>query len=405
MEFERRLEWAQKDEDVSRQEWFEKPASLDAVQGALQADEIVLEYVLGESRAYCLWISKNTAGVETLPAERRQIEAWTLDYLREIRAKKDAVDLARQLYSVLLDPLFRRSNAQRVVIVPDQILNLLPFETLQDTSGSRVIEGRIVSYAPAATVLKLLRNTPRTNGSRRGFLGVGDAPYEGQHRISGEVTKPNGVRGRLLRGLSDTFGMRLYDLPETRKEVLQISRVFGNDSVLLLGPDATETAFKSQPLAQFRVIHLAVHGYADSDYPERSALVLGADPHAHEDGLLQVREITRLHFNADLVTLSACDTGIGKVQGPEGVTSLAEAFLISGSQAVVASLWSADDIYTQALMQRFYMHIGEGKDKASALRDAKVDLITEYGGGLSPYFWAGFILIGDGVSSIQAKEP
>ena len=83
-------------------------------------------------------------------------------------------------------------------------------------------------------------------------------------------------------------------------------------------------------LIEFRVLHLAVHGFADPTYPERSALVLGADPKAGEDGLLQVREIKKLRLNAELTTLSACDTGVGKLQGEEGVSDLAEAFLAAG---------------------------------------------------------------------------
>src|SRR5205807_3539207 len=108
------------------------------------------------------------------------------------------------------------------------------------------------------------------------------------------------------------------------------------------------------------------HGFADPQFPERSGLILGADAASHDDGLLQVREIMRLRFNADLVTLSACNTGVGKLEGEEGVTNLVEAFLVSGAKAVVASLWSADDIYTGKLMERFYTHIAEGQPKAIA---------------------------------------
>ena len=121
---------------------------------------------------------------------------------------------------------------------------------------------------------------------------------------------------------------------------------------MLLSKDATETAFKKEPLDQFRVLHLAVHGFADTQYPERSALVLGADPESSDDGLLQVREIIRLRLNAELTTLSACDTGVGKLQGQEGISNLVEAFLVAGSKSVVASLWSADDTFASALMEQ-----------------------------------------------------
>src|SRR5207245_9960672 len=146
-----------------------------------------------------------------------------------------------------------------------------------------------------------------------------------------------------------------------------VNKLVGNDGIVLLGTQATETAFKTQPLQDFKIIHLAAHGFADTEFPERSGLVLGVDPDSHDDGLLQVREIIRLHFNADLVTLSACNTGVGKIEGEEGVTNLVEAFLVSGARAVVASLWSADDTYTGTLMERFYIHIAEGHPKARPL--------------------------------------
>jgi len=170
--------------------------------------------------------------------------------------------------------------------------------------------------------------------------------------------------------------------------------------VVLLGSNATETAFKSEPLSDFKIVHIAAHGFSDTQFPERSGLVLGVDPNSRDDGLLQVREIIRLHFNADLVTLSACNTGVGKLQGEEGITNLVEAFLVSGAKAVVASLWSADDIYTSALMERFYIHIAEGQDKAAALRNAKINLLAKYGRQVPPYYWGAFILVGDGGSPI-----
>jgi CHAT domain-containing protein len=232
---------------------------------------------------------------------------------------------------------------------------------------------------------------------------VGDAPYQDRNGVSKNVRKPNGMRMRLLRGFWEAFGTPLYDLPQTRVEVLNASRTFGKDAVVLLGSEATETAFKSQPLAEFKIVHLAVHGFADPKFPERSGLVLGVDPSSRDDGLLQVREITRLHFNAELVTLSACDSGVGKLHGEEGITNVAEAFLASGAKSVVASLWSADDTYTLALMEGFYAHIARGEDSSTALRQAKLDLLSEHGRQVLPYYWAAFVLMGDGSSAIPGR--
>ena len=135
---------------------------------------------------------------------------------------------------------------------------------------------------------------------------------------AGEFRLQPPCAGGFERGIADLSGMRLHDLPQTREEVEEIGKIVGPDAVILLGKDATETAFKKEPLDQFRVLHLAVHGFADTQYPERSALVLGTDPKSGDDGLLQVREIIRLRLNAELTTLSACDTGRGQTAGARG---------------------------------------------------------------------------------------
>jgi CHAT domain-containing protein len=401
VEYERRLGWSRTDERDSKARWYERPAPLKAIQATLRPQESILEYVLSEPQSYCLWISNHRGGVQILFSDRHQIEELTRRYLDTMRAKKDDSMLAKQIYSLLISPLPKEAVKQGFIVVPDGILHLLPFEALHDSTGKLLLETRTISYAPAATVLQVLRNTKPTLVAQRAFLGVGDVPYQDQGQVSAKVQKPRGVQQRLERGLSDAFGTTLYDLPQTRQEVLTVSKIVSKDSVLLLGPSATETAFKAQPLNEFKIVHIAAHGFADTQFPERSGLVLGVDPASHDDGLLQVREIIRLRFNADLVTLSACNTGVGKLEGEEGVTNLVEAFLVSGAKAVVASLWSADDTYTSALMEHFYSHIAEGQEKDEALRQAKLDLLVKYGKQVPPYYWAAFVLVGDGGATIS----
>jgi CHAT domain-containing protein len=124
-------------------------------------------------------------------------------------------------------------------------------------------------------------------------------------------------------------------------------------------------------------------------------------------GLLQAREIRNLSLNADLVTLSACDTGAGRLQGEEGITNLVRAFLFAGAKSVVASLWVASDIYAPILMDHFYRHLAMGEEKADALRKAKLDLLVEFGDQASPVFWAGFVMVGDGtgIAFIPRQRP
>jgi CHAT domain-containing protein len=169
--------------------------------------------------------------------------------------------------------------------------------------------------------------------------------------------------------------------------------------VLLLDANATESKFKSLPPSNFKILHFAVHGVSSPQFPERAALILGRDENSTDDGLLQFLEITQLSLSADLVTLSACDTATGKLEGEEGIDGLAEAFLLAGAKSVVGALWDVDDSATDTLMRSFYAHLANGEDKASALRHAKLDYLERLG-DRPPAYWAAFTLLGDGSSRI-----
>ena len=157
------------------------------------------------------------------------------------------------------------------------------------------------------------------------------------------------------------------------------------------GAEATEGHFKALPLDSTDVIHLALHGYVDLDYPDRSALVFAPDSSGTEDGLLQVREIRNLHLKAKLVTLSACDTGVGPI-GEAGVDNLVNAFIQAGADSVVSTLWELEDHSTERLMTDFYSQLAGHKRKVDALRSAQMDLLYD---GLPPYYWASFQIVGD----------
>jgi CHAT domain-containing protein/predicted negative regulator of RcsB-dependent stress response len=384
---------------------FEKPADLVSVQRALRPDELVLEYVLEEPHSFCLGFSKTQAWISKL-AGRKQIEDLTERYLARIKSMQPGSDLARQLYALLIAPLPVEASKLRLIVIPDGKLYLLPFESLKDLQGRYFLFSAVITYAPSATVLTALRTEPSRSMATRTFLGVGDIPYEPRGTLLAKVAGPSTISGRVLRGLYDLAGVHLEDLPHTREEVLSAQREIGTKiSIVLLGQDATETAFKAEPLGEFKIIHLAAHSLSSTQYPERAALVLGRDPRSSDDGLLQVREIVRLHLNANLVTLSACDTGIGKLQGEEGVTNLVQAFFLAGAKAVVASLWAADDSDTTSLMEHFYRHLAQKEDKATALQHAKFDLVQKYADQAPPFYWAGFVMAGEGSTAIPVGNP
>ena len=394
-----RLAWNQGD-----QRFPIDPAPLTQIQDSLKSDETLLEYVLEEPNSFCFRLHVRPQTCEAPPAGRKQIEKLVQRYVDEVRAKEAGVEEAKQLHAFLVQPIPETSTGKRFIVVPDGILNLLPFEALRNTEGQYLLTSDVISYAPSATVLDALRRGDKRQEAPRPFLGVGDVAYDNQGGAGKRILASETLRGRFVRGFADFVGMPLHDLPQTREEVESISRIVGKDAETLYGANATESAFKKEPLKEFRVLHLAVHGFADPQYPERSALVLGADPKAGEDGLLQVREIKKLRLNAELTTLSACDTGVGKLQGEEGVSDLAEAFLAAGAKTVVASLWSADDTFASALMERFYQRLALGEETSSALRGAKLDLLTKYGEQVSPFYWAAFVAIGDASTPIRIRE-
>ena len=404
VEYERRLGLAWTRDDAPSQRLPVQPAPLTNVENDLHPDEVLLEYVLDDPTSFCITVTRRGTHVQALPVGRKEVEKLVQQFVDDVRAKGAGIEASKRLFRVLVEPIPEAKTATRLIIAPDGMLNLLPFEALRDGRGDYLLKSRVISYVPSGTILDVLRRERKNVRAPRPFLGVGDVAYENQGGAGRRIPTPDTIRARLVRGMADLSGMRLQDLPETREEVERIGKIVGRDAVMLLGKDATETAFKREPLDQFRVLHLAVHGFADTQYPERSALILGTDPKSADDGLLQVREIIRLRLNAELTALSACDTGVGKLQGQEGVSSLVEAFLVAGSKSVVASLWSADDTFASALMDRFYQRLGQGEDTSSALRNAKLDLLAKYGDKVSPFYWAAFIAVGDASTPVGIKQ-
>ncbi len=377
-----------------------KPFPLRTVQASLDRDEILLEYVLGDSQSYCLRISRTDAKLIVLPAGRKRVETLVTDYESAVRSRKSEILPSEELFTLLLKPVMAKSVPPRIIVVPDGRLHLLPFDGLKTRDGKYVLESHVVTYAPSATVLHLLRRARAGSHPAPNFLGVGDVIYP-RPLVKTSHASINSVSS--ASGAPDFFSVGVItfpDLPGSGQEIATVAGTVKGTKRLLLGPDATEATFKALPLSEFSVMHLAVHGLGNSQYPDRAALVLGSSPAQHEDGLLQVREIRDLPLRADLVTLSACDTGNGRLLGEEGVASLERAFLLAGTKAVIASLWTADDTYSIALMRRLYQHLAGGADIGSSLRQAKLDLLKEFGEQALPIYWAGFTLVGDGLRTV-----
>lgn len=394
---ERNLAFALNEAGLQRRDVLVKPTSLKTVQAMLGDDEVLVEYVLDEPNTFCVAINRRFTQIFTLSAGSDRIKTLTESYLSELKSRKSSDQVSEQLYTILLEPVLKTFHQSRLIISPDGILHSLPFEALRDGNGF-VVRSKIVSYTPSATVLWRLRTVPLVEG-RRTLLAVGAVDYRMVRGLPKSIERGS-MATVIVRGLAELSGSRLEDLPASRDEVLTIAKIAGPDTELLLGQNATESALKNQRLSDFRVIHFAAHAAADPQYPDRSALVLGIGSNTSDDGLLQVREIMHLPLKAELVTLSACDTNVGAAEGEAGMVSLEQAFLIAGARAVVASLWNVEDRSTTVLMKAFYTHLAQREDEASALTHAKRDILEQYGDA-SPYYWAPFVMVGEGAQPVS----
>jgi CHAT domain-containing protein len=284
------------------------------------------------------------------------------------------------------------SNEERRI--GDGKLHLLSMDALIDADGKYVLESRTVTYAPSATVFSLLRKARRMERTQMSFLGVASGTYSGTALAAAVRSADNSA------SLFDVTPVRFSDLPGSKQEVVGIADILPSSKRLLMDASATESDFKALPLVGYRIIHLAVHGVGSPEFPIEQRWFWGTREERARTVYCRPANIRELPLRTDLVVLPACETGSGKLLGEEGIASLERAFLLAGARSVIASLWTADDIYTIGLMKRFYQHLVDGFDEGAALRQAKLDLLEEFGDQALPIYWAGFTLVGDGSTVI-----
>ncbi|MBY0503983.1 MAG: CHAT domain-containing protein [Bryobacteraceae bacterium] len=370
-----------------------KLPKLNEVRQSLATNEVILEYVLDDPSSVVVGITRERAFLVRLPGrsilKRAVDEAW-----KNIQSGAELAPLP------LLNDLLKVPDLEsktRLIIVPDADLNRLAFELLTVSSGKRLLDSHAVSYSPSVTALFVVRRKPAL-ASSNAVLAIAASP---------DVTPGQSLAafGKLDRGNYEFDGASLPALPAARAEAMMaVEALPHRGNRLLVGVEATEDAVKKLPLQEFSVAHIAAHGLLSSNFPERSALALR--PEGGEDGFLQAREVLALPIRASLVTLSACNTGRGKLFGQDGVSSLVRPFLASGARAVVANLWTADDTFSLALMREFYRELAAGKQKAVALQQAKITMIRQYGSAATPKLWSGLLLFGEGSEPVlnQRRE-
>ncbi len=384
-------------------EYFIIPEELDQIvheAGSLQAQ--------GKAKELYIWVVQPTGKIHfrKVDVDSQNINLKQLiktsRHLMGVRGRNsitivfnDNVDPTSQLqklHQLLINPiadLLPKDSQEQVIFIPHRDLFLVPFPALQDEQKEYLIEKHTILTAPAIQILDLTRQQKQklTNSSSEKVLVVGNPKMP--------------------------TVLNLQPLPQAQVEAENIAKLFGQDSILLINEQATETTIKNY-LPQARIIHLATHGLLDTDEASNltnsinqtdrdiaetielnSQLKNGAialTPSQEDNGLLTYEEILNLNLQADLVILSACDTGRGEITG-DGVIGLSRSFITAGTPSIIVSLWSVPDAETALLMTQFYRNVQEKKlDKAQALRQAMLTVMQDH---RDPRKWAAFTLIGE----------
>jgi len=379
---------------------LESPTPLDlaSARSTLDAGSVLLEYAVGTKTTWLFVVQSADAPGSGLSvfrintgekALRKQVERFR-NLLKRPGSDRAALRTrARRLYDLLVRPAAGPiTKAKRIIFSSDGPLHTLPFAALMK-GNQYLIEWKPIHSVLSATVYAELKQShPARRDLREERLDAFGAPDYPR-------SAPDGLADPEVREAQRGWG--LLPLPSTRKEVQAIASLYPQ-SHAYLGRDATEERAKSLG-PDSGLIHFACHGLLDERFPLNSALALTLPEHPAEgqdNGLLQAWEIFEsMHLDADLVTLSACDTALGKEMGGEGLVGLTRAFQYAGARSVLASLWGVADYSTARFMERFYRYLRDGKSKDEALRAAQIDQIRQKGGSSHPFFWAAFELNGD----------
>jgi CHAT domain-containing protein/Tfp pilus assembly protein PilF len=386
---------------------YPSPLGLPQIQERLDGETALLEYFLGEEGAYLFVVTRERLTFHPLPQTGAIAEL--VDKVRRgvaapsRRTFDGYTRAAHRLYEILVDPVLPAlAGKSRLLIVPDGALHTLAFEALlTEDTGLRnpaelpyLLRKFAVTYVPSASVLSRLAESDApadTEGEAPlRFLAFTDPVYGSEEAVTKD--EPVTREGETGRGLPE--GLRLPSLAGTSREVSTIASRYPQAEVKVYqGTEANERNVKKNPLVETaRWLHFASHGLVDERQPELSGLFLTVG--GEDDGLLQVYEIFNLSLRADLVVLSACETGLGKEVTGEGLVGLTRAFLYAGAPSVVVSLWRVRDDTTPELMVGLYDGLDRLGDKAEALRGAKLEMIRK-GDHAHPYHWAPFILVGN----------
>jgi CHAT domain-containing protein len=421
--------------DSPRYAALAQPSPLTAAQiqrDLLDEDTLLLEYSLGEKRSYLWTVDKKDLRAWELPA-RDKIEAQVEQVSGLLTARSivkrletpatrqkritqaDAAlgSAVKELSRMVIGPAEGVLAAKQLVVVPDGALQRLPFSILPVGKGEPLVVAHEVVMLPSASAMAVLRRETSGRKPAPKTLAVfADPVFDGTDARAGKTVayaRPTASQDaarestRILEHLAEpsdsaSASLKIPRLPYTAQEADEILGVFrGGANLKAVGFEASRAAATNGQLSDYRYLHFATHGYLDTERPSLSALVLSQVDQNNQplDGFLRVNDIYNTRLSADLVVLSACQTGLGKEVRGEGLMGLTRAFLYAGAPRVIVSLWNVNDRATAELMTKLYRNmLREDMRPAAALRAAQLEMRKQKRWE-SPYYWAAFVQHGE----------
>lgn len=412
---------------------YPQPLNLEQIQQQILDDNtVILTYSLGEKRSYLWLVSKNEMTSYQLPPKKiieDLVNKKVRPQLTNARTTKtNFVTNTTELSNILLQPVLEKVGNKRIVVIGDGALQYVPFGALPDPRAEQyqpLLVNNDVVYLPSASTLQTIRNETQNRPPAPQTLAVladpvfsADDPRltQGPSRINTPPAPTQIIPAPplLLATTRDSeelpLGAQNLDraarnargnwnrLLGTRRESDTLLRLVPpTNSLALLDFQANRENAISNQLSQYRFIHWATHGFVNAEKPELSGIIMSlVDQNgAGKNGYLLLGDIFNLSFNADLVVLSACETGLGEVVQGEGLIGLTRGFMYAGTPRVVTSLWAVADEETATLMGNFYTKVlQQNKPPAEALRSAQLEMYRSKS-WVAPYYWAAFTLQGE----------
>lgn len=346
--------------------------------------DALLKYFIDDNVIYALCYTSNGSSVKLINFPNLQKEINKLKY--HIKSGDNSSDIQYEFYNKLIAPFSNNlKGINNLTIISDELMNEIPFELFIDSNNKMLVENFTIKYRYSAKDLDFNKTDEYSS-----LLAVAPGFEKNSNFLAQNVTRSaiDSLDIFSKREFSSQLNPIVYSLEEV-DEIDSLQKKHKVITTIMKGNTATESNFK-QEVNKFNIIHIATHGISRSEY--ESGLFFTQTDSNKDDGFLRLPELYQLNLTCNLVVLSACKTGTGKIIEGEGVMALPRGFIYAGVPNIIASLWKVHDQKTKDLMVAFYTHLLDDKvSYAEALRLAKLDCIEK---GFLPLDWAGFILIG-----------